>query len=220
MAAGVGQTNGGPVSLSGGTGTSGNGGDVIISGGTSSATNGGNVFLLGGSNGGSGVDGSIKFATVGNIGSPHLVTADLTFDVSVASDFDVTSGGTIDFVASNSISLSANNGINFADSFLHGFEIASTEAISSYQVTINSQAGSFTVPTLGLYESSHAYTLYNNRISTGSLFFSQLMNFSGSECVPSIRKAICHSGYVDLDLANYSGSDCTGDATIAFFVIG
>eukprot|EP00979_Chaetoceros_neogracilis_P002302 scaffold395_cov265-Chaetoceros_neogracile.AAC.46 len=205
--------DGGDITVAAGSGGI-NGGSLLLKSGTGVSGNGGNVYLNPGSNGVSA--GTVSFFA----SSTFFSSNEAVFDVTATGQVTIESYGDLDLISSQSISLSATNGIDLDESFLYGFEIAPEAAVSSLQVTINAQSGSFTIPMHASHTVSSFYTLYNNRVTSDSLFFSQTINSVGSNCDPHIKKAVCHVGYVDIEITEYRGLDCTSDATIAFLVIG
>ena len=201
------------------------GGDATIRGGnsnslTSSLT--GNVNLNPGSIACSGIScipNSVTMRSRGESGFFFLGNEKF-IDATVSNDMDLHAGNSLEIDSGNTMSITATNGISFGGSFLHGFEIAPEYLVSSSVLTINAQAGSFIVPEHGDYEQARDYMFYNSRVTSGSLFFSQVINSVGTQCWPLIRTAVCHDGYVTMNIYNYAGINCDDDATFAFFIIG
>ena len=190
-----------------------------MSGGIANSGNGGNLYLNPGSSSG-GVKGSVSFRTVGNASPTYFVSSETLFDVHSQGTVSIESTGSLDIISAGQMHISSANAINFDESFLTGFEIAPEASVSSFSVTVNAQAGSFSVPKHASFTQTNSYTLFNTRVTTNSLFFSQSISSDGDDCRPYVKTAVCYNGYVDMEITGYAGTDCGSDATIGFFVIG
>lgn len=207
---------GGDVSIVSGSSSSNNGGSILLHSGVSSTNVGGNIYLQPGS--GVSADGSVTFKKASGL-SNFGVISESVLDFSISSSVIIESLGTVEISSLSSMTLSASNGINIGDSFIHGFEIGGGSTVNN-EITLNKQAGYFTIPGTPTGFDSVFVTVYNSHAQSGNIVLSSIMVSPGTQCSPLIRRSQADIGVIHFEIYNYFFPSCTGNIGIQFLLIG